>query len=278
MRNLSDPRTKLPQLFRALGQTAAEVAPVAETQAELFKNLDITFRAFANVAQAVHPAVDRPGPAGARGRDAGVPAAAAVPAQQRAVLQGAASRRPRAALRRAEPRRRVRDRHRSRSRARRRSTSELETTFDGAAALRRGPAGRAGRQGPDEHGAAAQPDDRVPHARADDLQLRDDLVPQRRLAAQRGRQERHRPALHRRRGARTAPTTRAARRRRRPTAACRARRTTTCTPTRTRTPRAPGQPERVRGGQRERTSPASRSIGNVPGNQGTAHRRPRSGA
>ena len=51
MRNLSDPRTKLPQLFRALGQTAAEVAPVAETQAELFKNLDITFRAFANVAK-----------------------------------------------------------------------------------------------------------------------------------------------------------------------------------------------------------------------------------
>jgi virulence factor Mce-like protein len=51
MRNLSDPRTKLPELFRALGRTAAEVAPVAETQAELFKNLDITFRAFANVAR-----------------------------------------------------------------------------------------------------------------------------------------------------------------------------------------------------------------------------------
>jgi hypothetical protein len=51
MRNLSDPRTRLPQLFRALGQTAAEVAPVAETQAELFTNLDVTFKAFANVAK-----------------------------------------------------------------------------------------------------------------------------------------------------------------------------------------------------------------------------------
>jgi virulence factor Mce-like protein len=51
MRNLSDPRTRLPQLFRALEQTASQVAPVAETQADLFRNLDITFRAFANVAR-----------------------------------------------------------------------------------------------------------------------------------------------------------------------------------------------------------------------------------
>jgi virulence factor Mce-like protein len=51
MRNLSDPRTKLPQLFRALEQTASQVAPVAETQAALFDNLDTTFRAFSNVAR-----------------------------------------------------------------------------------------------------------------------------------------------------------------------------------------------------------------------------------
>jgi virulence factor Mce-like protein len=51
MRNLSDPRTRLPQLFRALEQTASQVAPVAETQASLFDNLDTTFRALSNVAR-----------------------------------------------------------------------------------------------------------------------------------------------------------------------------------------------------------------------------------
>jgi virulence factor Mce-like protein len=51
MRNLSDPRTKLPQLFRALEQTASQVAPVAEEQGQLFANLDTTFRAFSNVAR-----------------------------------------------------------------------------------------------------------------------------------------------------------------------------------------------------------------------------------
>ncbi len=49
MRNLSDPRTKLARLFRALGATAAEVAPVAETQAKLFRDLDTTFAGLANV-------------------------------------------------------------------------------------------------------------------------------------------------------------------------------------------------------------------------------------
>jgi virulence factor Mce-like protein len=51
MRNLSNPQTKLPQLFRALEQTASQVAPVAEQQASLFDNLDTTFTAFSNVAR-----------------------------------------------------------------------------------------------------------------------------------------------------------------------------------------------------------------------------------
>jgi virulence factor Mce-like protein len=51
MRNLSDPRTRAARFVRALGRTAAIVAPAAETQAELFGNLDTTFRAFANVAR-----------------------------------------------------------------------------------------------------------------------------------------------------------------------------------------------------------------------------------
>jgi ABC-type transporter Mla subunit MlaD len=51
MQNLSDPRTQLRRLVGALGRTAQIVAPSAVTQAELFGNLDVTFRALANVAR-----------------------------------------------------------------------------------------------------------------------------------------------------------------------------------------------------------------------------------
>jgi virulence factor Mce-like protein len=51
MRNLSDPQTRLGRFVTALGRTSAIVAPAAETQAELFGNLDTTFRAFANIAR-----------------------------------------------------------------------------------------------------------------------------------------------------------------------------------------------------------------------------------
>jgi virulence factor Mce-like protein len=51
MQNLSDPRTQLRRLVGALGRTARIVAPSAVTQAELFVNLDVTFRALANVAR-----------------------------------------------------------------------------------------------------------------------------------------------------------------------------------------------------------------------------------
>jgi len=51
MRNLSDPRTQLGRFVTALGRTARIVAPAALTQAELFRNLDTTFRALANVAR-----------------------------------------------------------------------------------------------------------------------------------------------------------------------------------------------------------------------------------
>jgi virulence factor Mce-like protein len=49
--NLSDPRTDLDGFVRALGRAAAEVAPVAESQAELFANLDTTFTALNAVAR-----------------------------------------------------------------------------------------------------------------------------------------------------------------------------------------------------------------------------------
>ena len=50
-RNLSSPRTRLDRLFPALEATASEVAPVAETQAALFGNLNTTFTALAGVAR-----------------------------------------------------------------------------------------------------------------------------------------------------------------------------------------------------------------------------------
>ena len=50
-RNLADPRTGLARFFRALNAAASEVAPVAEQQAQLFVNLDVTMRALSEVAR-----------------------------------------------------------------------------------------------------------------------------------------------------------------------------------------------------------------------------------
>ena len=50
-RNLADPETELGRLFEALAAGAAEAAPVAETPAALFVNLDITFTALASIAR-----------------------------------------------------------------------------------------------------------------------------------------------------------------------------------------------------------------------------------
>jgi virulence factor Mce-like protein len=50
-RNLASPKTGVGRLFRALADTAAEVAPVAETQAQMFVSLESTFGAFARVAR-----------------------------------------------------------------------------------------------------------------------------------------------------------------------------------------------------------------------------------
>jgi virulence factor Mce-like protein len=50
-RNLASPRTGLDRFIRALAASAAEVAPVAETQAQLFVSLDATFGALARVSR-----------------------------------------------------------------------------------------------------------------------------------------------------------------------------------------------------------------------------------
>lgn len=51
MRNLSSDRTDLAGFIQGLSQNAAVVAPVAETQGQLFVNLDATFQALASVAR-----------------------------------------------------------------------------------------------------------------------------------------------------------------------------------------------------------------------------------
>jgi ABC-type transporter Mla subunit MlaD len=49
--NLSDPATRLNNLFPALERAASIVAPAAQTQADLFVNLDTTFSSLADVAR-----------------------------------------------------------------------------------------------------------------------------------------------------------------------------------------------------------------------------------
>src|SRR4051794_35015565 len=51
MRNLADPNTGLSKFVSALSNTAAEVAPVAQIQGQLFADLDTTFAAFARVSR-----------------------------------------------------------------------------------------------------------------------------------------------------------------------------------------------------------------------------------
>jgi phospholipid/cholesterol/gamma-HCH transport system substrate-binding protein len=55
LRNLASPQTGFGQLFVALDKTAQQVSPVAETQASLFRELDIFFTAFA----AASPSLER---------------------------------------------------------------------------------------------------------------------------------------------------------------------------------------------------------------------------
>lgn len=50
LKNLADPNTRLGELFRALEQTAAAVAPVGQQQGQLFRNLATTFEAFDAIA------------------------------------------------------------------------------------------------------------------------------------------------------------------------------------------------------------------------------------
>ena len=85
-RNLSAPATGLRPFVQSLGRTASIVAPAAETQAALFRNLDTTFSALAGVARPFDPGRPR----SARHRDPRAAKAAAVPGQQRGAVPRAA--------------------------------------------------------------------------------------------------------------------------------------------------------------------------------------------
>jgi virulence factor Mce-like protein len=62
LHNLAAPSTGLHELFVALDRVASQTAPIANTQAEYFVNLDTFFKAFASVAPSIE-AANREGPA-----------------------------------------------------------------------------------------------------------------------------------------------------------------------------------------------------------------------
>jgi virulence factor Mce-like protein len=57
MKNLADPRTRLARLFQALERASSITAPAAQTQADLFRDLDITFNALAGVAPQIKESI-----------------------------------------------------------------------------------------------------------------------------------------------------------------------------------------------------------------------------
>ncbi len=62
MQTLNSPDTHLDRFFRELGATAAQVAPVARTQAELFSNMATTFEAFSRDPRALQDTIEKSPP------------------------------------------------------------------------------------------------------------------------------------------------------------------------------------------------------------------------
>jgi phospholipid/cholesterol/gamma-HCH transport system substrate-binding protein len=61
-RNLASPRTRLKDFFEELGNVAAQVAPVAEVQAELFTNMADTFAAISHNPAALQQTIEKSPP------------------------------------------------------------------------------------------------------------------------------------------------------------------------------------------------------------------------
>ena len=62
MRNLSDPDTELDQFFLQMGRAAAQVAPVARTQALLFTDMADTFAAISADPRALQETIEKGAP------------------------------------------------------------------------------------------------------------------------------------------------------------------------------------------------------------------------
>jgi virulence factor Mce-like protein len=62
MQNLADPDTELDQFFLQIGRAAAQAAPVAETQAELFTHMADTFEAFSRNPEALQATIEKQPP------------------------------------------------------------------------------------------------------------------------------------------------------------------------------------------------------------------------
>jgi hypothetical protein len=62
MKNLSNPDTQLDNFFVQLGRTAAQVAPVATTQAQLFTNMADTFAAFSECPSCLQQTIEKSPP------------------------------------------------------------------------------------------------------------------------------------------------------------------------------------------------------------------------
>ena len=152
--NLADPDTQLARFFQALGRRPREVAPVAETQASLFVNLDTTFTALASVARPfIQESISNSPPA----EDAAI---RGFP-QQRPFLRNSAALfrelKPGVDVlptERADPGRRARDRHRD-PRAHAGVQRAARGRLRRAQELRRGAARRAGDPASERHGRVA---------------------------------------------------------------------------------------------------------------------------
>ncbi len=91
MRNLADPNTGLSNFVSSLSATAAEVAPVAQIQGQLFVDLDTTFGAFARVSRPyIQESISR-SPAAAGHRDRHAAHDQALPGQHGEAVQRAAA-------------------------------------------------------------------------------------------------------------------------------------------------------------------------------------------
>ncbi len=165
-RNLSSPDTNLRRFFQELGDAAAIVAPVAETQAQLFVNLDRTFAALREVARPYIQDSISGGPPALDAGDPVVPGAAAVPEQLRGPVPRAAARRAGAARLGADARRRVRGRRRGAA-AHAAAQPPPGLAARRAADVRRGPDGAARPARDDDRAALAGPDAAVPRAGPD---------------------------------------------------------------------------------------------------------------